>query len=131
MPVTLSGNTEPPRRERSLQPAMLRGARGRCPKCGTGRLFRAYLKVADNCPDCGEAMHHQRADDAPPYFTMLIVGHIVVAGLLAMEQAMAPPTWVQLAIWLPMTSGAVPRPTAGGKGRARRPAVGARYARLR
>ena len=43
-----------------------------------GKLFRSFLKVADTCSVCGEELHHQRADDAPPYFTMFIVGHIVV-----------------------------------------------------
>jgi len=86
---------------RSVQQAMLRGAARHCPACGQGRLFDGYLKVHDNCPKCGEALHHQRADDAPPYFTMFIVGHVVVGALLSLEQAYAPPTWVQLSIWLP------------------------------
>ncbi len=34
---------------------------------------------------------------------MLIVGHIVVGGLLAVERAFHPETWVHLVIWLPMT----------------------------
>ena len=89
--------------ERSVQPALLRGAAGRCPACGNGRLFVSYLKVADSCPQCGEALHHQRADDAPAYFTMVIVGHVIVAGVLAVEKSFAPATWIQLAIWLPMT----------------------------
>ena len=55
---------------------------GRCPHCGEGRLFRAYLKVVDACPVCGEDLVHQRADDAPAYFTMLIVGHFIIAGVL-------------------------------------------------
>lgn len=48
-------------------------------------------------------MHHHRADDAPPYFTMLIVGHIVVGGVLALEQTYAPDSWVHGLIWLPLT----------------------------
>jgi uncharacterized protein (DUF983 family) len=95
-------STEAPR-ERAVQPAMLRGAAGRCPACGRGRLFSAYLKVEDACRHCGEVLRHHRADDAPAYFTMAIVGHIIVGGLLTVEQAFAPPTWVQLAIWLPLT----------------------------
>lgn len=91
------------RRKRNLSDALLRGARLRCPACGSGRLFRAYLKVADACPDCQEALHHHRADDAPPYATMVIVGHVVVAGVLVMEQAFAPPQWLHLALWLPLT----------------------------
>ncbi|MEZ5818286.1 MAG: DUF983 domain-containing protein [Hyphomicrobiaceae bacterium] len=91
------------RSDRPLQAALLRGAVGRCPACGEGRMFTSYLKVADTCAHCGEALHHQRADDAPAYFTMVIVGHVVVAGLLSVEKLFAPPTWLQMAIWLPMT----------------------------
>jgi uncharacterized protein (DUF983 family) len=70
---------------RELWPAIGRGIRSRCPRCGVGRLFRAYLKVADYCPHCDEAMYHQRADDAPPYVTMLITGHVVVGSLLFVD----------------------------------------------
>lgn len=74
-----------------------------CPACGDGRLYRAYLKVEDACPACEEALHHHRADDAPPYLTILVVAHIVVGSLLLAEQSFAPPTWLHLAIWLPLT----------------------------
>ncbi len=84
---------------------MLRGLRGRCPTCGEGRMFRAFLKVADHCPACGEALHHHRADDAPAYFVILIVGHIVVPLVLAVETAFAPPYWVHAVLWLPLTLG--------------------------
>ena len=90
--------------ERNVTGAMLRGAAAACPACGKAPLYRAFLKVHESCPACGEALHHQRADDAPAYFTMVIVAHVVVGGLLALEQALAPPTWVQLAIWLPLTA---------------------------
>jgi uncharacterized protein (DUF983 family) len=83
--------------------AMLRGMLGRCPACGKGSLFHRYLKVADHCPECAEALHHHRADDAPPYFTIVIVGHIVVGLVLAIEMAYRPPLWVHAAIWLPLT----------------------------
>lgn len=98
-------STQPTNSARSVQSAMLRGFAQRCPSCGSGRLFTSYLKVVDACPSCREALHHQRADDAPPYFTMLIVGHVVVGGLLSVEQSFAPPTWVQLSIWLPLALG--------------------------
>jgi uncharacterized protein (DUF983 family) len=83
--------------------AMLRGLRGRCPNCGKGRLFGAFLKVADQCPVCGETLHHHRADDAPAYFVILIVGHFVVPWSLAVEIAYAPPLWLHFSIWLPLT----------------------------
>ena len=71
---------------RPLGLAARRGLAGRCPHCGEGRLYRAYLKVVDACPVCGEDLSPQRADDAPAYVTMLIVGHFVVAGALAAEE---------------------------------------------
>ncbi len=90
---------------RDVQQAIFRGLRERCPACGEGQMFRAYLKVADACPHCHEELHHHRADDAPPYFTILIVAHVVVGGILAMEQAFQPAGWLQAVIWLPATLG--------------------------
>ena len=81
--------------DRDLWLSMKRGWRQTCPACGQGALYRAYLKVNDHCPHCHEALYHQRADDAPPYFTMIVTGHVVVGGILLLEQTVAPPTWVQ------------------------------------
>jgi uncharacterized protein (DUF983 family) len=89
-----------PEHPRSAYKAMLSGARCACPACGKGRLFRAFLKVSDTCPSCGEDLSHQRADDAPAYFTMFIVGHIIVAGILVVERSLAPPIWIQMVLWL-------------------------------
>ena len=90
--------------QRNLGLAVRRGLMERCPNCGKGRLFRAYLKVVDACPVCAEDLHYQRADDAPPYITMLIVGHIVVAGVLAAEEAWpAAPMWIGLIVWIWLT----------------------------
>jgi uncharacterized protein (DUF983 family) len=88
---------------RDLVRAMLRGFAQRCPSCGKGGLYRRYLKTLEACPACGEPLHHHRTDDAPPYFTILIVGHFIVGGALSLEKFAAPPTWVHLSIWLPLT----------------------------
>lgn len=88
--------------QRSPWQAMRRGLAQICPACGDGALFSSYLKVQDNCPNCKEELHHQRADDAPPYVTILIVGHIIIPGILILEKAYAPATWVHLSIWLPL-----------------------------
>ena len=89
--------------ERPLARSMLRGAHGGCPNCGKGSLFEGFIRVLPSCPTCGEALHHQRADDAPPYFVTFIVGHVVVALVLAVEVALSPPTWVHLVLWAPLT----------------------------
>jgi uncharacterized protein (DUF983 family) len=97
MPIQI---TDRPRRDTLL--AMRRGFAQRCPKCGNRTLFWKYLKVNDECPCCGEALHHHRADDAPAYFTIVVVGHFIVGGVLALHKGLAPPEWVQLAIWMPL-----------------------------
>lgn len=78
-----------------------RGALGRCPNCGDGRLFGAYLKVRPVCEACGHDNGRYPSDDAPPYFTILIVGHLVVAPLLAFQVIWTIPTGLLLAILLP------------------------------
>jgi uncharacterized protein (DUF983 family) len=99
LPIEI-GNKHP---QRDWWPAILSGLRMRCPSCGRGRLFGRYLKVNDSCPSCGEALHHHRADDAPPYFTILIVGHVVVGAILPVERAFMPPLWLHALMWLPLT----------------------------
>ena len=87
--------------ERNIWVSLKRGWRQKCPACAKGALYKSYLKVNDACPACQEDLHHQRADDAPPYFTMLITGHIIIGGILIAEQLYAPETWVHLVVALP------------------------------
>ena len=68
--------------DRPLGRALWRGWRRRCPRCGEGRMMQGYLKVRDACPACGQELHHHRADDGPPYLTLLIVGHIIGPAML-------------------------------------------------
>ena len=89
--------------ERSWKQAMWRGFRCNCPACGEGRMFGRYLKVADRCGSCGEELHHHQADDAPPYFTMFTVGHIVVPLVLVVEKLWAPSLPVHFMIWTAVT----------------------------
>ncbi|MDH3262388.1 MAG: DUF983 domain-containing protein [Paracoccaceae bacterium] len=67
---------------RDLGRALGRGWRLSCPNCGGGQILKGYLTVRDACPACGEALHHQRADDGPSYLTILIVGHLLAPLML-------------------------------------------------
>jgi uncharacterized protein (DUF983 family) len=85
---------------RPVWPAFKRGLLGLCPACGRGKIFYAYLKVNDLCPACGEELFHQRADDMPPYVTMVITGHVVVAGIIAGQDFFPNlPDWPQMVFW--------------------------------
>ena len=96
-------NTSVQRERRPVLKSMLRGALLGCPNCGSRTLFSSYLKTSRTCAACGEELFHHRADDAPPYFTIFIVGHIIVALLMTVELAYGPPLWLHFAIWLPLT----------------------------
>lgn len=83
--------------------ALKRGFLCQCPACGKGNLFKGYLKVVPECAGCTAPLGSARADDAPPYFTIFIVGHIVGPLLLMVERAAAPPILTMSLIFLPLT----------------------------
>jgi uncharacterized protein (DUF983 family) len=93
-------NLSPPR---PLMTELVRGLLGRCPCCGKGRMFGAFLKVKDRCEVCGEELHHHRADDFPAYIVIFLVGHMLVPAVLSVETNFAPSYWVHLMLWLPPT----------------------------
>jgi uncharacterized protein (DUF983 family) len=87
--MTLSDTvSDQPADDRPLGPALR----------GEGRVMAGYLKVADACPACGEALHHHRADDGPAYLTILVVGKSIMALYLAVYLAWAPSPWVMIAL---------------------------------
>ncbi len=89
--------------KRDVWTAMKRGFMCRCPRCGEGKIFRAYLKIADTCSVCGQDFTGHRADDLPAYLVIVIVGHIVVPIALWIETNYSPSVALQLAIYLPIT----------------------------
>jgi len=82
--------------KRAVGVSMLRGLRGRCPNCGEGRLFYRYLKVEPVCQSCGHDLDRYPADDGPAYFTVLLVGHLVIVPFLILGGAWIwkAPLWV-------------------------------------
>ncbi len=82
--------------ERPLMPAIRAGLKGKCPACKSGTLFSHQLTTRDNCENCGEELHHHRADDLPAYLNVFIVGHIIV-GLMVIVMR-----WDLLSVW-PLT----------------------------
>lgn len=94
MPYSITQETP----KRSITNAMWRGAKCKCPSCGEGNMFRAYLKVSDECTHCGEVLSHHRADDLPPYIAIVIVGHILIGAMLhlEMEWTISPMTYLMV-----------------------------------
>jgi len=79
-----------------------RGLRGRCPRCGEGRLFQGFLGLRPCCEHCGLDYGFADAGDGPAVFVILIGGFIVVFAALFTEFVYQPPYWIHAALWIPL-----------------------------
>ena len=78
------------------------GMRGRCPRCGEGRLFKGFLGLEDRCQACGLAYDFSDSGDGPAVFIIMIVGFVVVGAALYVEFSFGPPIWVHVLLWVPL-----------------------------
>jgi len=81
---------------------ILAGLQGCCPRCGKGKLFAGFLKLAPYCSRCGLDFSFADAADAPAFFTMFISGFIVAGAALAVEFLYEPPYWVHAVLRGPL-----------------------------
>jgi uncharacterized protein (DUF983 family) len=88
--------------DRALSTSILRGLRCRCPRCGKGKLFSGFLKLAPRCDQCGLDYSFVDSADGPAFFVMSISGLVVVFAALMVEVVYQPPFWVHAALWLPL-----------------------------
>lgn len=79
------------------------GLRGRCPRCGEGRLFSGFLNVGKSCQTCRLDYSFADAGDGPAVFVILLIGFVVVGLALWMEVSYAPPIWLHFILWIPLT----------------------------
>lgn len=79
--------------------------RCRCPRCGEGKLFNGLLTVTPRCVVCGLDLAAQDSGDGPAVFVILILGALVVVLAAVVEIAFAPPLWVHMVLWTPLTIG--------------------------
>ena len=78
------------------------GLRGRCPRCGEGKLFNGYLDLAPRCERCKLDYSLADAGDGPAVFVILIAGFVVVGAALVVEATWRPPYWLHALLWLPL-----------------------------
>ena len=79
------------------------GLKGRCPRCGEGKLFSGVLGVAPRCGACRLDYSFADAGDGPAVFVILIIGFLVVGLALWMEVTLNPALWVHFLLWMPLT----------------------------
>ena len=77
----------------------------KCPRCGRGKLFDGFLKVAESCGLCGCDLRKADSGDGPAVFIIFVLGALVVPLALLLEARAEPPYWVHLALWPPVILG--------------------------
>jgi len=84
-----------------------RGVKHRCPDCGQGSLYSGYLKVRQSCQACGHDLSAYRADDGPAYFTILLVGHLIIAPVLLFPVVWEASPWIVVPVSLSLLTALV------------------------
>jgi len=79
------------------------GLRGRCPRCGKGRLFDGYLALKPRCDVCGLDFSFADPADGPAFFAICIACVPAVAFACWLEVVHSPPIWVHFLTSLPVT----------------------------
>lgn len=77
------------------------GIRGRCPRCGVGRLFDGFLKLRSGCGHCGLSYDFADPADGPAFFVLCFACIPAVTVALLLEIKFSPPFWVHLLTSLP------------------------------
>ena len=88
-----------------MRSPLLAGLMGRCPRCGTGKLFSGFLTLRPRCEHCGLEFSFADSADAPAFFVIFISGIIVAGSALAVEMIYSPPYWVHALLWIPLAIG--------------------------
>jgi len=91
----MSSSREP---KRDVWLAARRGLRLSCPACGHGRLMAGYLRQAEGCFHCGERTGDIRADDAPAWATILLVGHLISPVFFVFATPKSDATWLPFVV---------------------------------
>ena len=85
-------------------PSLAAALEGRCPRCGEQTLFAGPVAFASRCRACGLDYGAFNVGDGPAAFLILIVGAILTARAILLDQIVGPPWWVHI-IWLPIGAG--------------------------
>jgi uncharacterized protein (DUF983 family) len=89
----------------SILEATKRGLRLRCPACGKGSLYQAFLTVDAKCKACTFPLKEHDAADGPAYVVMVFMSIFVITSALWLEFTYNPPAWLHVILWIPITLG--------------------------
>ena len=80
---------------------IISGLTCRCPRCGKGKLFSGFLKMAPSCEACGLDFSFADPADGPAFFVMTAIGMIVIAVFTWVEVVYHPPIWFHIVTVFP------------------------------
>lgn len=75
----------------------------RCPRCGKGKLFSGYLKLAPACAHCDLDYGFADSGDGPAVFVIFLVAPLIIIMALIVGSIWTIQPWMHLLIWLPVT----------------------------
>lgn len=78
------------------------GWKGRCPRCGKGKMFDGWLKLADKCDVCALDYSFANADDGPAFFALCITAFPLTFVAVWVQVAYDPPWWVHMLTSVPI-----------------------------
>ena len=67
-----------------------------CPRCGQGRLYQSFLKVAPHCDHCQLDLRKADSGDGPAVFVITLLGTLVAVQMVVVEFLYAPPIWMHV-----------------------------------
>jgi uncharacterized protein (DUF983 family) len=82
---------------------VINGLLCRCPRCGRGRLFKGYLKLAESCDQCGRDYGFADSGDGPAVFVIFLVAPLVILLALLVGAVFPIAPWMHLVLWIPTT----------------------------
>jgi uncharacterized protein (DUF983 family) len=77
--------------------------RGRCPRCGEGKLFRNLLEVQPACPVCGLDLSKVDVGDGAVVPVIMVLGAAIVGLAFWVEFSFNPPLWLHVVLWPVLT----------------------------
>jgi len=66
------------RDEPGVVTALVRGATKRCPRCGSGALFKGWFTIRDRCPGCGLRLEREEGG----FLGAMVLSYLVTEGIL-------------------------------------------------
>jgi uncharacterized protein (DUF983 family) len=100
--MTSEGEGEQPAGDDKFRWIVRSGWYGLCPRCGKGRMFRSWLRIAERCDRCGLDYRFAAPDDGPAFFSLCVIALPLIAIVVWIELAFSPPWWVHLLTSVPI-----------------------------